>query len=146
MRCVAWGFAFAVVVVCACSKSSETGLTSPAASTVAAATGIAEGGGSDAVAAPADEAGSGVMDASSAASAAEPTAPGSGSRQRSLTELAHSTTSANWQIARNVLEPKVAEGRASRDEILLLLEICKNQRDGLCQKECKRKLKTLGRP
>jgi hypothetical protein len=64
--------------------------------------------------------------------------------QRSLLDLAHSTTSADWQKARVVLEPRVVGGTASVDEVRLLLEICENQRDRACKRACHKALKILG--
>jgi hypothetical protein len=94
-------------------------------------TGPGDSGSADSVMAV--EAGPGVGDASTATS--------SGPKPRSLADLVHSTTSTDWQIARNMIETKVVDGKASRTEISLLLEICENQRDKLCQKEARKQLK-----
>ncbi len=73
----------------------------------------------------------------------QPTAPPAPAvpPQRSLDDLANSVTSADWQKARNVLEPKVVTGTATQDEIKLLEVICKNQKDRACLKACKKQLK-----
>ena len=60
--------------------------------------------------------------------------------QRSLTDLANSAVSADWWTARRALEPKLYAGTATVDDVRLLLKVCKNQRDGACQKACKRVL------
>ena len=126
-----WRLAYAVIITtcAACSKSSEN----PTAQTVAT---VPEGGSGDA---------GSVMDSATGDtgpdggqdSAPNPSSP----RQRSTVELAHSTISADWIVARNRLEMKVVSGKASREEISLLLEICQNQKDRLCQKECRKQLK-----
>ena len=73
-----------------------------------------------------------------------PPPPPPAAPQRSIVDLARSTTSADWNIARAALEPKVINGAASIDEIRLLDEICKNEKDRACQKMCKRQLHSLG--
>jgi hypothetical protein len=47
---------------------------------------------------------------------------------------------ADWWAARHILEPKVVGGTATLDEVRLLQQICHNQRDGRCEKMCKKKL------
>lgn len=42
--------------------------------------------------------------------------------------------------ARAILEPRVLENRASRDEVRLLLEVCKVQKDKMCQALCQSRL------
>jgi tRNA A-37 threonylcarbamoyl transferase component Bud32 len=60
--------------------------------------------------------------------------------QRSIADLASSAVSADWWVARRALEPKLYNGTATVEDVRLLLKICKNQRDGACQKACKRVL------
>jgi hypothetical protein len=43
--------------------------------------------------------------------------------------------------ARAILEPKVLDGRASREEVRLLREVCKSQNDRMCVELCNSKLK-----
>jgi hypothetical protein len=125
----------------ACSKSSEEaaaqsmGESGVAVVEAAAPPAPPTAGGPEAGPAPGDS------DPASAATTGPSGLPAK--HARSVVELAHSTTSADWQVARNILEPKVVAGKASRDEILLLLEICKNQRDGLCEKESKKQLRLV---
>jgi serine/threonine protein kinase len=59
---------------------------------------------------------------------------------RSVADLANSTASADWWLARRVLEPKVRSGSGTVDDVHLLLKVCKDQHDGPCQKMCKRVL------
>jgi ABC transport system ATP-binding/permease protein len=54
----------------------------------------------------------------------------------SLTDLATSANPADWQRARNILEPKVFGRRGSADEVRLLKAICKNQHDQQCVQQC----------
>jgi serine/threonine protein kinase len=63
---------------------------------------------------------------------------------RSASDLAHSSTSADWQKAKDMLEPKVIGGSATVDELRLLLEVCKNMKDRQCQRECKKQLRNAG--
>ena len=42
--------------------------------------------------------------------------------------------------ARAILEPRVLENKASRDEVRLLLEVCKVQKDKMCQALCQSRL------
>ena len=46
-----------------------------------------------------------------------------------------------FDIARKALEPKVLDGKASREEIRLLQTICEQQRDRMCVALCTSKLK-----
>jgi len=61
--------------------------------------------------------------------------------QKTVQELANSTVSADWWIARRILEPKVSGGTATVEEIHLLSQICKDQHDKPCMKMCARALK-----
>jgi hypothetical protein len=46
-----------------------------------------------------------------------------------------------WDAARPLLEPKVLEGKASKEEIRLLKQVCKEQGDRMCVALCDAKLK-----
>jgi len=59
---------------------------------------------------------------------------------RSVADLANSTVSADWWLARRILEPRVRSGSGSVEDVRLLLKVCKDQHDGPCQKMCKRVL------
>jgi hypothetical protein len=59
---------------------------------------------------------------------------------RSVQELANSTASADWWTARRILEPKVTGGTATVDEVHLLMQVCKLQKDKPCIKQCARTL------
>ncbi len=47
----------------------------------------------------------------------------------------------NYAKAREMLEPRLLEGKATREETRLLLEVCKAQRDRMCIALCESKLK-----
>ncbi len=52
-------------------------------------------------------------------------------------DLATSSNPADWQKARNILEPRVFAGHASSAEVRLLKSICKQQGDRTCVEACK---------
>jgi hypothetical protein len=45
------------------------------------------------------------------------------------------------QEARAILEPKVLDGKASKEEIRLLKSVCKAEKDRMCVALCNTKLK-----
>ncbi len=59
---------------------------------------------------------------------------------RSIYDLVNSGAPADWWTARRTLEPKMTAGTATVDEIHLLSQVCKNQKDKACQKSCARAL------
>jgi pSer/pThr/pTyr-binding forkhead associated (FHA) protein len=60
------------------------------------------------------------------------------STQPSLTDLVSSSNPADWQKARDILDPKVFSRHASGDEIRMLKSICKAQHDQQCVSELQR--------
>lgn len=80
----------------------------------------------------------------SAADAGKPGAVTGQEHQEPDTELARTrdlVLKKQFDLARKQLEPKVLDGKASREEIRLLETICEKQRDRMCVALCESKLK-----
>ena len=61
--------------------------------------------------------------------------------QSSISDLASSSNPADWQRARDMLEPKVFSHRGSTSDIRTLKAICKQQHDQQCVDQCVQELK-----
>jgi hypothetical protein len=70
----------------------------------------------------------------------EPSPTPSLSPAQAFAERARAVAFQDPERARELVEPRVASGRATRDEITLLLSICSNQGDRICVEHCRRLL------
>lgn len=67
--------------------------------------------------------------------------PPNGEPDTELSRARNLVLKKDYGKARAALEPKLLDGKASREEIRLLLEVCKAQRDRMCVALCESKLK-----
>ncbi|MBX3188861.1 MAG: hypothetical protein KF819_17715 [Labilithrix sp.] len=85
------------------------------------------------------------MDAGAPAPSASVAVPVLGAEHREpdtdLAKARHLVLQQQLEPARKVLEPKILEGRATREEIRMLRDICQRQGDRMCAALCESKLK-----